>query len=586
MQQYFRFLGISLGICIIASLIFFSIAGPLFAWPAMDEGNYILEAARIAHGALPYRDFYEFITPAGQWLGAAFITLSGLSVLGLRLLCLCSYSVSLLLVHEMTKARLGQISQILLTTFLWLTLSRYPVFQHHLWSGFCSTLAVYYAWRELKQLYAGRQQPVFLVLSGALTGLTFWFTQSLGVLLFLALLAFSVLHVWLQEREAQQTFLMMDHISEQMSGQIADSGRDDRRYINLFQAWFCRWGCFWLLACLGMHALWLGLFWKLDILAAFWRDSGLWLMQGHYKQTTVWGYFVTFQKEYLETIRPFLDGVPFPALLLFIFRLPIVLHLILIGTLPIIALLGAGSALPGRLRYRVLRLEEEERLLFWFASLALVGSTFSYSNSMHIVSNGVIPFMLAWLVLNDWLSVRPRWQKPGAIVLGTLCVSWLLAAIIGSGFQLLGATHLPKFTGMEEPLLFSEKNVSPQQFISVINLLEEAKRSRRPIFIFNESPSLYLPGLYKNATRYTLAIPFYLSSFQLRELVDDLERHTPMLIVDDSTSINLPLDERFATYARDPKLRPLFELPEIQNYIHRHCQLQTQTGIYKIYRCH
>src|SRR4051812_33405542 len=90
-----------IGVGILFLLAIYAQIGPLLNWPTMDESNYILQSALIVQGKLPYRDFYEFLTPLCQFIGAAFIYMEGVSVLGLRLLILCVYLISLVLVYEM-----------------------------------------------------------------------------------------------------------------------------------------------------------------------------------------------------------------------------------------------------------------------------------------------------------------------------------------------------------------------------------------------------------------------------------------------------------------------------------------------------
>src|SRR5690606_31309103 len=113
----------------------------LMLWPHTDEANYILQARHIADGLLPYRDFYDFVTPGSQLAGAIFIKLNGdFSVVGLRLLVLMGWLVEILLICDMARHHLPRRWLWVLAAFLWLTMSRYPVFQHHFWSGFWALL--------------------------------------------------------------------------------------------------------------------------------------------------------------------------------------------------------------------------------------------------------------------------------------------------------------------------------------------------------------------------------------------------------------------------------------------------------------
>jgi hypothetical protein len=561
-----------IGVGILFLLAIYAQIGPLLNWPTMDESNYILQSALIAQGKLPYRDFYEFLTPLCQFIGAAFIKLEGVSVLGLRLLVLCLYLISMVLVYEMSKSRLGRFSQILLLGFLWFTLAHYPVFQHHTWSGFLALVAVFFAWKDLKQVYAGRKKTLYLILSGMFTALCFWATQSLGVLIFFALLGFGLLHSWLQHREAHQ---------------ILEEGTQGTplKKLKWLKTWCNHWVRLWLSSCLLMHCLWIGTFAYLGILPAFWRDSVLWLTQGHYGQTTTFGYFVTFKSEFIEILRPFIDGLAYPFILFFTFRWFIACQLLLIGILPLIAILQTGSVLPGRLRYRILRLEDEENALFWLSSLALIGSTFSYSRSLLIVSNGAIPFMLGWFMLWECLEHWVNWQKIFNVGMSLILLGIISGEVLASGLLTEGTPTLPKFKGLAEPLRFYTDGVSAQQFLNVVNKLEEAKRDHRSIFVFNALPSLYLPGIYKNATRFTLVIPFYISPLQLKEIIADLNRNHPMFIVDDNMHKFYPKDPRFEAFAKDPKLKPLFHIKEIENYIRTHCRFETQQGRLTLYRC-
>jgi len=561
-----------IGVGILFLLAIYAQIGPLLNWPTMDESNYILQSALISEGQLPYRDFYEFLTPLCQFIGAAFFKLEGVSILGLRLLVLCLYLISIVLVYEMSKSRLGKFSQILLLSFLWLTLSHYPVFQHHVWSGFLAFLAVFFAWKDLKQIYAGSHKPLYLILSGLLTALCFWATQSLGVLLFIALLGFGLLQSWLQQRELQK---------------ISDNDTSKALFTKLewLKVWTIRWALLWLGPCLLMHGLWIGTFACLGILPAFWRDSILWLTQGHYSKTTTFGYFVTFKSEFVEILRPYIERVPYPFNLLFVSRWFVACQLLLIGILPIIAILRTGSMIPGRLRYRVLQLEDEENMLFWLSSVALIASTFSYSRSLLISSNGTIPFMLGWFMLSEWLERRTHWQKFLKIFLCIMLGGLLAGDVVTTTLTLQQIPLLPKFKGLADRLRFYADGISAQEFVNIVNKLEEAKQAHRSIFVFNALPSLYLPGIYKNATRFTLVIPFYVSPPQLKEIIADLNRNHPMFIVDDNMHYFYAKDPRFESFANDPKIKPLFRIKEIEDYIRAHCRFETQEGRLDLYRC-
>lgn len=554
----------TLGLLVAVSLAIFSLVGPVLNWPHMDEANYLLQARNIAQGLLPYRDFFEFITPGGQFLAGLWSRLNGFSIVSLRLWVIIGWLVELLLITVMAKGQIKQPWLGLLIAFVALTDLRYPVFQHHFGSGLLALLSVYMAWRSIEIFYQPRQSSskgqYFLLGCGLLTGLTFWFTQSLGILLTLALGGFSILQCFLHEREEKG--LTYSEVSNKL----------------VWLRWVKTWGVAWLLPLLSVHVSAVVLLACSGLLPAFLRDTFGWLGGGNYSQTTVFGYFVTFHQEFLETIKPLTQGVPMPYTALFWCRVPIALHLFLIGALPVVGLLGVGYALPQRFLYRLLRQEDEELLLWWFAALAMMLSTFSYSTSMHIVSNGVLFFLLAAWAIQAWMSrysseirwSKTRWIIGGFAIWGSLT---LLGGVIGSAMILLWGSWLPAFPGLNERLIYTETSPNALQFTQVANLLQQAKNAQQTVFIYNESPSLYLTGNVRNATRYTIILPHYTSQRQLQEILNDLKQKQPLYIVYDQAERTLQSDPRFARY-----LASTLHLPEIERYIQAYYQPYLQAG--------
>ncbi len=542
-------------------LVLMSLAGPVMNWPATDEANYLLEALRIAHGQLPYRDFYEFITPGGQLLGSLFIKLGGFSVVGLRILVLFGWLLEMALIYEMGKTYLSKSWLLLLMTLLWLTFSRYPVFQHHFFSGLTALLAVFFVWRYLQGVYAAKALSRYLLAAGVCCAITFWITQSLGVLITIALGLLGLLHCLLHEREEKG--ITFREISNQA----------------VAQRWFKRWGVVWLLPMLAVHAVCIGILCLLGIWDDFLRDAIFWLLGGHYQATTVIGYFPTFHSEFEETLRPLIEGVPWPILGLFLLRIPIALHLVLMGVLPVVGLLGVGYQLPNRFAYRLLRLEDEALLLFWIAAMAMIISTLSYSTSMHLVSNGALAFLLGWIVLYGFLKQFPKRLVRAQVMIGIFCILLLLGAVVGSGIQVLFGVWLPRLPGLGENLLYTDFQTDAGQFLNVVDRLAEARSQKQPVFVFSQTPSLYLASSAQNATRFTLVLPHYTTDVQMREIMADLQKNKPLYIVDDQSLRSLSRDVRFAAYRPD-ELR----LPELEGYIQRYYVLDTAFGRYVIYR--
>ena len=459
---------------LIFGLLLICLAGPMLSWPRMDEANYLLQARNMAQGLYPYRDFFDFITPGGQLLAALWIRWNGFSIVGLRLWIILIWIFEILLVYQMGKGKLKQSWLAFLVFFLFLTDLRYPVFQHHAISGLMALLAVYCVWQSLQAWYLQGQRPRYwLILCGLFTGLTFWVTQSLGLLMLVALGGFSVLHCFLHEREEKN--LTYAEVSNQ----------------QILKRWLGSWGLAWMLPAILIHVTGLCLLSQAGLLASFWRDAFGWLMGGYYSKTTVFGYFTTFHQEFLETIRPLLEGTSTPYAPFFWFRTPVAIHLFLIGVFPIIGLLGVGYLLPSRFLYRLLKREDEELLLLWCATFAMMLSTMSYSTSMHIVSNGAVGFLLAVWFLQNWMQKYPqqeKWFLRGTTLWAGLT---LIAAVIGSGMILQWGTWLPRFPALNESLIYTLPNPNAQQCLAVAQLLQQAEEKQHRVFIYNESPPLY-----------------------------------------------------------------------------------------------
>jgi hypothetical protein len=549
------------GLVIALLLIIVSLAAPLLNWPMLDESTYVLQARQMAEGLLPYRDFYDFVTPGSQFIGSLLIRLNGPSLLGLRMAVVLGWLLEILMLYAMARNHLPKVWLGLFLVFFWLTGSRYPIFQHHFWSGLSAMASVFMAWKYLQSLYNGKIQYKWLSLSGLFCAATFWITQSLGALLSVGLLLYSLLHCFLQEREEKG--LSYPQVN--------------RRAV--LSRWVKSWGLYGVLPWLGFHALCVGTLLWLGIWPDFVRDTFQWLAGGHYHQTSMLGYYPTFHREFTDTIKPFIDGIPFPAILLFAFRFPIAFHLFLIGLLPIIGILGMGYMLPNRFHYRLLQRQDDELLLFLLCGLAMIISTMSYSTSMHIVSNGGIAFLLGFVVIYRAVANKTTAEKRLVLTTGIFCGLLFLGALTGSLTTLALSSWISLSKGMPGPLIYTDYRTHNTQLAALINELQNAETQNRTVFIFCETPSLYLAGNYRNATRFALIIPQYTSPAQITEIMRDLERKQPLYIVDDGVLPMFPRDPRFARYTPQQ-----LTLPEIDAFIRQYYTLQGTYGGFRLYR--
>lgn len=345
------------------------------------------------------------------------MTFNGFSLVGIRLWVMVGWLTEILLIYEMGKQHLSKSWMGLFLVFLWIADVQFPMnrfysWSAYFWSGFSALVAVYFAWRYLPTVYAGKIQHWLLVGCGVFCSMCFWMAPSAGIMISIGLGLFGLLHCFLHERE--------------------EKGVTYRQVSNreVFKRWGQSWGVYWALPTLAFHGVCIAILLALGSWSSFWRD----LMQGlvgEYSQYG-FGYFTTFSQEVNETLRPLMDGAHRPDLLLALFRIPIALNLFLIGLLPVLGILSTGYLLPNRFVYRLLQRGDEELLLLWVSALCLVLSSMIAGTSMHLVSNGGLAFLLGWLAMARWFAKRPKLECPAQVGMAVFLFIVMLGFVLHS----------------------------------------------------------------------------------------------------------------------------------------------------------
>jgi hypothetical protein len=157
-----------------------------------DEGLLVSGAARIAHGQVFARDFFEVVGPGTFYWLALFFKLFGVTFVATRL-CLFVTSMGTALAMYFASRRICKQYQVLPCILLAGTYfgSSWPAISHHVDSNCFALLAVacMIVWHDKRRLG-------FLFAAGALAGATTCILQPKGILLMLALLVWA----WLQHR--------------------------------------------------------------------------------------------------------------------------------------------------------------------------------------------------------------------------------------------------------------------------------------------------------------------------------------------------------------------------------------------------
>jgi hypothetical protein len=187
--------------------VIFTLCSSLYLLPFMrvlltvsDEGIFLCGAARIVHGQVFARDFFEIVGPGTFYLMAAFFKLFGVTFLAARIGLFVQLLGTCLAIYYLSRqvcAKYQWLPCLFLTG---------PYFgfsgqteSHHVDSNFLALLSV-----VCLVLWHTRRRNSLLVAAGALAGATTCFLQPKGVLLIGA----SIVWLWLQRRRIASSLFL------------------------------------------------------------------------------------------------------------------------------------------------------------------------------------------------------------------------------------------------------------------------------------------------------------------------------------------------------------------------------------------
>ncbi|MFN8636079.1 MAG: glycosyltransferase family 39 protein [Chloroflexota bacterium] len=150
----------------------------------IDEGYFIYLGSRVQAGDLPYRDFDSYYTPGIFYLYAWTFQLFGLSVMPIRVLMVGVRVLWALLLYRLTR-RAAPWPFALLPFLVIAAVDALPVFPepHPSWPSILAVLAM----TEVVACHLTSGKRRWIVLAGALAGLSFAFKQNIGAFAALAL---------------------------------------------------------------------------------------------------------------------------------------------------------------------------------------------------------------------------------------------------------------------------------------------------------------------------------------------------------------------------------------------------------------
>ncbi|MBY0449467.1 MAG: hypothetical protein K2X01_02430 [Cyanobacteria bacterium] len=492
------------------------ILGNLYLYPKADEANILLHARWLYQGALPFRDYLEFLLPGSAYTAALLYTLFGVSVVIPRLFIAGLQIISLFWLDRIAKPYLSQPWRALCLIFL-VTCIIYNayIFSHHtlsgvfaLWSGLCM---VHY----LRNQQSDKPTQTCLILSALCNGLVIIHTQTLGVLLGISTLVFMAFQAYYRPNKQIHW------------------GKNTGQYI-LF-AWL-------IPVLLIVYLIFAG------VGGDLWHGCITWLLEGHYSNTTVFGYFSTgaLEAAKIRFLQP--PGGFWGEWLV----LPLVLHIYCIGFFPVLGVCLNTALLCVRPATLVGSFPLPEILYMALNTVACLVSTLSYSTSFHIAVNSWLGYLLFFVLLErlHWgLRHRASLQK---------AYTWLCVGlfILLSGhtlwvrYQMLEAllenteNRIPSYGTIEPHFLSTEGSVFDTAVSTVIERLHLLKPNT-PVFIYSASPEIYLLSNTRPACRHTVIYPGLVDRDEEQEIIHRLEAIKPPVVVYDFKKDHLSQDARF-----------------------------------------
>jgi hypothetical protein len=161
----------------------------------LDEGYFAEQAARVLHGALPYRDFDSLYTPGMLYLNALIFAASGgPTLVGMRLASLAARALTAVGLYVIGRSFVPWQWAIWPPLVLLVGLDTIPLGwePHPAWLASLGAIAVAWLVARGPGATTGRRR-VWMGLAGGAAALTFVFKQNTGVVVVLAVVGFVVL---------------------------------------------------------------------------------------------------------------------------------------------------------------------------------------------------------------------------------------------------------------------------------------------------------------------------------------------------------------------------------------------------------
>jgi len=443
-----------------------------------EEFILLYQAKRVLSGEVPYRDFFQFITPGSIYLAGLAFKLFGSKLLVVNFLTALVGSSIVILTYSLAKQIIlktcYQLIPPLMVSFF--SIPFVPLFYHH-WNAEVFVLLGL----MVGTLYISRDKPYYLFLFGVFAGATFLFVQHRGILMFVS----------------GVIFLVLDYIKK------------EKGFLKSF-----------LLACGGFLLpviVFIVFLVYTGSLEKFYYNCFTWVREWYLPFNSIPDYLYFTKKHFLYTYQK--EGTINSVIKL--------RNQLFLGYLPLAVITGGII---------ILIKNYNRKVMFLYAvSLFLFLSVLQRPDFINILYVSQ-PFIVLFVYSLEWISNKKSLKL--YVMIHLFLILLILNTIYGfysSGKEVF-SYRFPVETPAGNIYFKSEEDKNTQQ--ELLSIMESEIKDRK-FFAYNWSPFLYFFLNSRNYTSFDIFLPAYNTPEQMDALIEELKVNNIEYVIYDSMDIFL-----------------------------------------------
>ncbi len=485
-----------------------------------EEFILFLQGERVLRGEVPYRDFFQFITPGSIYLSALLFKLFGIKLTVMKIFVALTGGIILTLTYSLSRKIINNSMLSLFPPFavLFYSIPHVPLFYHHWLSEIFVLLTILSG-----LIYIERKSKNALFLAGMNAGLVFFFLQHKGILIFSALVLFLFLDSLFNKKSMKPLLLAITGF-----------------FIPLIL----------LLIYLYLH----------NAAGKFLYNCFYWVITSYSPFNSLPEYLY-FEK---MTLTHYLQREGIISALLK------TRHYLFVGYLPVFVLL-----------YGIIELYKyfsRNILYILVSSFFLYFSALQRPDFINILYVSQPFFVLLGCYLQNFFDKKKKIiTVSGYFILSLLILNTLYGCLISirnaSAYKYHLKTHrgIIYFRSMEEMKPYSE----------VFSILDGELRDRR-VFVYNWSTFLYFLSGKENYTSYDSFLPGYNTPEQMDELIGEIKNGKIEYIIYDALDLWIQKNGEKSLYPMGSK--KIQRDNELNVYIRSHYEIFRELEYYTIYK--